>query len=140
MSSSDDRVAKYYTKLKYNLKAIHYSLTAVEVLTKLIQDATKCISGGIERYIAYKGCQQPIPFIDKNVMYNHLHAVKSSIKIKDVINLDYERIGPDTDGGYIMVKGLKCESSEKIAYSFGIGAEPSWDLDMAQRGCQLPIT
>ncbi len=137
MSSSDDRVAKYYTKIKWNLKALHYSLTAVELLLKLVQDAAKCVSGGIERYIAYKGCQQSTSFIDKTVLYDHLHSVKSLIHVKDIVDLSYERVGPDTDGGYVMVKGLKLKDTEKIAYSFGIGAEPGWDLAMAERGYEV---
>ncbi len=137
MSSSDDCVAKYYTKIKWNLKALHYSLTAVELLLKLVQDAAKCVSGGIERYIAYKGCQQSTSFIDKTVLYDHLHSVKSLIHVKDIVDLSYERVGPDTDGGYVMVKGLKLKDTEKIAYSFGIGAEPGWDLAMAERGYEV---
>ena len=137
MSASDDRVAKYYTKLKWNLKAIHYSLTTIELLMKLVQKAAKCISGGIERYISYKGCQQSLSFMDKKVLYNHLHSIKSLIKIKDINDLSYERVGANNDGGYVMVKGLTYKNSEKIAYSFGIGDEPGWDLEMAKRGYQV---
>lgn len=137
MSASEDRVAKYYTKLKWNLKAIHYSLTAVELLMDLVQKAAKCLAGGIERYLSYKGCQQPLSFMDKKVLYRHLHSIKSLIKVKDITDLSYERVGGNNDGGYVMVRGLTYKVPEKIAYSFGIGDDPGWDLEMAKRGWQV---
>ncbi len=44
------------------------------------------------------------------------------------------RVGGDGDGGYLMACPL---SKKKIAYSFGIGNDVSWDLDMAKRGYEV---
>lgn len=44
------------------------------------------------------------------------------------------RVGRANDGGYIMLKPF---SREKIAYSFGICDDVSWDIDMAENGYQI---
>lgn len=44
------------------------------------------------------------------------------------------RVGRTNDGGYIMLKPF---SREKIAYSFGICDDVSWDIDMAEDGYQI---
>ncbi|MDR2776538.1 MAG: hypothetical protein LBB17_00620 [Puniceicoccales bacterium] len=53
---------------------------------------------------------------------------------KDVVDKNLVRIGCDHDGGYIMVDDFgKCDA----AYSFGIGNDVSWDLDIAKRGIDV---
>lgn len=64
------------------------------------------------------------------------HALKilGLVKPYDVIGGRMVRIGRDFDGGYVMLdKGL----SATVAYSLGISDDVSWDLDMAERGCDL---
>lgn len=52
----------------------------------------------------------------------------------DPIGKDFERVGRDFDGGYVMVKH---EGASKIAYSLGINRDVSWDLAMAKRGFEI---
>ena len=61
--------------------------------------------------------------------YEELHELLHLAKINGV---DLIRIGKDNDGGYIMPDDF--ESDDKIAYSFGISDDVSWDKDMASRG------
>jgi len=49
----------------------------------------------------------------------------------DPTGLEFERVGRDYDGGYVMVKR---ESDTKVAYSLGINRDVSWDITMAERG------
>jgi len=56
------------------------------------------------------------------------------VRPMDVLGGRLVRVGRDQDGGYVMLEqGL----SEAVAYSIGIGADISWDADMAARGCQV---
>jgi len=52
----------------------------------------------------------------------------------DPVGLEFERVGRDFDGGYIMVRH---EASSRIAYSLGINRDVSWDLAMAERGYKV---
>ena len=69
-------------------------------------------------------------------MYKYISEVHTLTKIHDIITPGVEkvRIGNDCDGGYIMAKPY---SRKKIAYSFGISADVSWDLQMADEGYQI---
>lgn len=49
----------------------------------------------------------------------------------DPVGKEFERVGRDFDGGYIMVRH---DGVSKIAYSLGINRDVSWDLAMAARG------
>ena len=44
------------------------------------------------------------------------------------------RVGNSNDGGYLMEKSI---SGDEIVYSFGIGKDVGWELDMAKRGCEV---
>lgn len=46
----------------------------------------------------------------------------------------FSRIGKDFDGGYVMLDDFE---HRKIAYSFGIADDVSWDLDIARRGIDV---
>jgi len=52
----------------------------------------------------------------------------------DPVGLQFERIGRDFDGGYVMVKH---DSQSRIAYSLGINRDVSWDVIMAERGYDI---
>lgn len=49
----------------------------------------------------------------------------------DPVGIEFERLGKDNDGGYIMVPELM---SGSVAYSLGISDDVSWDTEMANRG------
>lgn len=51
-------------------------------------------------------------------------------------NDPFIRVGNEHDGGYIMLDTFD-EYTEKIAYSFGIADDVSWDNDMADRGFEV---
>ena len=54
----------------------------------------------------------------------------------DVKDKSYVRVGKDYDGGYVMLDDFGSGKIE-AAYSFGIGADASWDEDMANRGFEV---
>ena len=61
--------------------------------------------------------------------YEEIHELLHLAKIDGV---ELVRIGKDNDGGYIMPDDFS--SDDKIAYSFGISNDVSWDKGMASRG------
>lgn len=61
--------------------------------------------------------------------YEELHELLHLAKINGAALV---RIGKDNDGGYIMPDDFG--SDDKIAYSFGINDDVSWDKAMASRG------
>ena len=61
--------------------------------------------------------------------YRELHELLHIAKLKDC---SLVRIGKDNDGGYIMPDDFN--SDDKIAYSFGIYDDVSWDKGMASHG------
>ena len=84
-------------------------------------------------------------FIQKNspdgkifgtTLYKYIKKVSELTKCFDVISPDVEkiRVGNTKDGGYVMIKPF---SKTKIAYSFGINNDVSWDLDVANAGYQV---
>ncbi len=74
----------------------------------------------------------------------YLDEIRSSLRIYGInatFKFDYDRkhfvrIGRNNDGGYIMANCLS-NSRSKIAYSFGIADDVSWDKDMADRGFDI---
>ncbi len=65
---------------------------------------------------------------------NKLDEFRQALKIKELDNFEYVRIGRKYDGGYVMCDDFK---QNGIAYSFGINDDVSWDLDMAKRGYEI---
>lgn len=68
-------------------------------------------------------------FISSDKYYHELHEL---LHIAKAENFELVRIGHDNDGGYIMLDDFS--SGDKIAYSFGIGSNVTWDKDIASRG------
>lgn len=71
----------------------------------------------------------------RNVYGNSaLHNLKNIRKLLHPVFVDgaYTRIGKENDGGYVMLDDFA--SKDKIAYSFGISDDVSWDKDMVKRG------
>lgn len=76
---------------------------------------------------------RPVLFNEKiNLIPEYYEALRERLKIKKIIGKNFVRFGRNYDGGYIMVDNFKAFGG--IAYSFGIGDDVSWDLDMAARG------
>ena len=66
---------------------------------------------------------------------DYFEALARVWQLKRVIGFDFIRAGnPDFDGGYITLNDPR---SNKIAYSFGISDNVSWDDDMANLGYQI---
>lgn len=75
-----------------------------------------------------------LPTVKLNVNQEYYDGLRARLKIKQIINKNFVRIGKANDGGYIMVDNFQNDSTSKVAYSFGISNDVSWDLDMARRG------
>ena len=61
--------------------------------------------------------------------YREIHELLHIAKVKGT---ELARLGRDNDGGYIMLDDF--DHDDKIAYSFGICDDVSWDKDIASRG------
>ena len=62
-----------------------------------------------------------------------LKRLLSQLRIKKYEGIKLQRIGGESDGGYVMDR----LQGGNIAYSIGIGEEISWDVEMAQKGFDI---
>ena len=69
--------------------------------------------------------------IEKQKQYEYIRSIRKQMQVCLPQGKDFIRVGRDYDGGYTMVNNFK---SPKIAYSFGICDDVSWDLDMVNKG------
>ncbi len=60
-----------------------------------------------------------------------LEKFRKLVSIRKAEGIDLVRVGKDNDGGYLMLDHF---GDGKVAYSFGISRDVSWDRDMAARG------
>ena len=70
-----------------------------------------------------------------NTIYAFMVRIKKlfpMMRLKE--NASFCRVGRDNDGGYVMLNDFE---GKRIAYSFGIADDVSWDLDMANRGLDV---
>ena len=79
---------------------------------------------------------RPVYFNEKiNLITEYYEALRERLKIKKIVGKNFIRLGrPFRDGGYIMVDDFNAAG---VAYSFGIGDDVSWDMDMAARGYEI---
>ncbi len=70
------------------------------------------------------------------VFFERWRSVNHFLTINDCASDKLIRVGKKNDGGYIMYGDLK-EKSKKVAYSFGISSDVSWDNDMADMGYKV---
>lgn len=59
--------------------------------------------------------------------------INHALRIYTYNGIIFERVGKDNDGGYVMC-AMNPHQDERVAYSFGISNDVSWDDDMASRG------
>ncbi len=60
--------------------------------------------------------------------------LNQELKVQRILEKSLVRIGKDNDGGYVMIDDFR---SGRIAYSFGISDDVSWDADMADKGYEI---
>ena len=68
-----------------------------------------------------------------NTDESYYRELKQVLKIKRVKDFPFVRVGKNFDGGYIMVDNL----AGKVAYSFGISNDVSWDAFMVNHGYDI---
>jgi hypothetical protein len=71
---------------------------------------------------------------DKSQLNVHIRRILSLMTPRAVIGHSKVRIGAEADGGYVMVDDL---GDVQLCYSFGVGFDVSWDLEMARRGATV---
>ncbi len=59
------------------------------------------------------------------------HTIVQTFFARHRVSAPMVRIGRMGDGGYVMAE---CFTKTRVAFSFGIGGDVSWDCDLAQRG------
>ncbi len=98
----------------------------------LSRAARKVVRGGL--YVLRNNfLAQSAKSILRGMRYkNYYQKLESLLYIYKVNDFDLVRVGTAHDGGYIMLNDF-ATGGRGIAYSFGIGAEISWDADMAGR-------
>ena len=108
---------------------------------KYADDIKRClISKGVpEKMIVNKYIPSNAEYISSieanELTHEYLSEFYELITIlKPRLNISFDRIGRDNDGGYIMLNEF---SKGKIAYSFGISGDVSWDADMVSRGYDI---
>ena len=70
-------------------------------------------------------------------LYQHIRSIHDALSLMDLdpaLEQKLRRIGKRNDGGYIMLDDF---TNHKIAYSFGINDNVSWDKEMAKRGLDV---
>lgn len=74
--------------------------------------------------------------MDFNFNWNpdYIESLARIWQLKKIRGFDFIRVGNLNDGGYIMIDDPR---ANKIAYSFGINQDVSWDNDMANLGYQI---
>lgn len=70
------------------------------------------------------------------VTFKQFQALVRLLYPADIQGKHYVRIGRDHDGGYILLDDFD-EAGEKVAYSFGINDDVSWDEGMGNLGFQV---
>lgn len=78
--------------------------------------------------------EEAMEYYGENV-FDKMMRIRKLLEIGGV-DRNFVRIGADNDGGYVMVDDFE-DLDEKIAYSFGINNDVSWDSDMADRGYDI---
>lgn len=72
--------------------------------------------------------------LQKDEKEDWFKSIKKYCKVKKTIGVDLIRMGRYGDGGYVMVNDLH---KNKIAYSFGIGDETTWEENIAEYGIDV---
>ncbi|MEM5450560.1 FkbM family methyltransferase [Paraburkholderia guartelaensis] len=107
-----------------------YEATAAELAT--LQQRNERLDRALAERVAG---EHPLLYGNSDALMGETSKrIWSLIRPMDVIGKRLIRKGRPHDGGYIMVdSGLQ----GAIAYSLGINDDVSWDLDMANLGCQI---
>ena len=70
-----------------------------------------------------------------SAVYQHIQQIRSLFPLKGVGSTKgFVRVGRAHDGGYVMFDDFE---DRKIAYSFGIADDVSWDMGIAERGLDV---
>ena len=72
--------------------------------------------------------------ISDSKLYRHIKGLRDLLKTKRPVGKKLIRTGRSTDGGYVMLDDL---ASCRVAYSFGISDDVSWDKSMAELGMDV---
>lgn len=78
--------------------------------------------------------KQKIYDVENDSLNETLMQIKELLRVYSVKNAEekFVRLGKENDGGYVMYDYFPTDKC-KIAYSFGISNDVSWDLDMASK-------
>ena len=118
------------------LSKLNERLVAIEHLSAAMHDI---IGNTVLSYIQNEFVSSVRPLTDsirQSEMYRYFSRFHALTERHDANPAEAEkcRVGRANDGGYIMLKPF---SREKIAYSFGICDDVSWDIGMAENGYQI---
>jgi hypothetical protein len=87
---------------------------------------------------ALAGMSLPRDALEQSALYQQALRIGGMLTPMDVEGISLVRIGGDGDGGYVMLEPLDSPSSS-LAYSFGVGSDVSWEMDIARRGIDVRV-
>jgi len=69
--------------------------------------------------------------LERMLAFERFYKIKQLLHVMQLVGKQLIRIGKLSDGGYVMIDDF---ISKRVAYSFGICDDVSWDKDIASRG------
>ncbi len=75
-----------------------------------------------------------VPNVLDTKLVPYAREMRSLLHVMDPVGASFIRKGGSVDGGYVMVDH---NLNNAIVYSLGVGNDVSWDMDMANMGCQI---
>lgn len=127
LNQLEQEIAKQIAEMSRQVATqIHDNLAHVDRhLNRLIMDARVNLAGR-------DGKASPTTlFIDTPKAEHLVRQIGRCLRVEAVKSHDLVRIGGQADGGYVLLDNL---GTIQTAFSFGVGDEVSFDLDLAQRG------
>lgn len=89
-------------------------------------------NGKVIRYLSKREAH----LLHNSSFFDYWDRLNEILKIKKALGYELTRVGNKNDGGYVMLDSFSSDC-EKVAYSFGINDDVSWDDDMAKLGYQV---
>ena len=144
MFEKNQELKKISTNMDVSIQQISHNLRrSDEQINILEQNIDDIRHGDLFRRIEF--LQTRIVFLEKmvqsnflssydqknNATYSFIVRMRNLFQIKKAVDVPMVRIGRKNDGGYVMADSF---DGKRVAYSFGIANDVSWDEDMASRG------
>ena len=120
-------MVKYIIKILRRIIGTEQIYNEIQTIQKKNQKQVMLLSNAISVLMMDK------KIIEESHLYNKTKKLVGLLEPKKVNDQEFIRIGKKNDGGYVMLDNQAFKES-KIAYSFGISNDTSWDESVANFG------